>query len=63
MIDDGGTNAVITWANAPGYVLPLSTALEGNSWRTNGTWTTVPGATSPYSASIGNPLRFYRLRQ
>jgi hypothetical protein len=59
-----GANVVLTWSSAPGYVLQSSPALVGNSWKTNGTWTTVPGAASGYSTPLsGGDARFFRLQQ
>jgi uncharacterized repeat protein (TIGR03803 family) len=48
-----GKNLVLTWGN-PAFSLQSAPAV-------NGAWTTVSGATSPYSASVTNPMQYFRL--
>ena len=51
----GSSNVVLTWANA-GYNLQSAPEVTG-------TYTTIPGATSPYTNAIIGGSRFFRLIQ
>jgi len=46
-------NLVLTWAN-PAFFLQTASGIAGS-------WTTVPGASSPYNATVTNPMQFFRL--
>jgi uncharacterized repeat protein (TIGR03803 family) len=46
-------NLVLTWAN-PAFFLQTASSITGP-------WTTIPGATSPYSVSVTSPAQFFRL--
>jgi len=46
-------NLVLTWAN-PAFFLQSASGITGS-------WTTVPGASSPYNAALTNPMQFFRL--
>jgi hypothetical protein len=48
-----GTNVVLTWTNA---LFNLQTAPE-----VAGVYTNIPDAASPYTNSVGDPQKFYRL--
>jgi hypothetical protein len=48
-----GTNVVLTWTNA---LFNLQSAPE-----TGGVYTNIPDAVSPYTNSVGDPQKFYRL--
>jgi hypothetical protein len=49
-----GANVVLTWTN-PTFALQSAPAITG-------TYTTVPGATNPYTNAIGASPRFFRLQ-
>jgi hypothetical protein len=51
----GPANVVLTWTNA-GYNLQSASAVTG-------TYTTIPGATSPYTNAIAGGGQFFRLIQ
>jgi Immunoglobulin domain len=48
-----GSSLMITWTDS-GAVLQSAPSLSGS-------WTTIPGATSPYTANTTGPMQFYRL--
>lgn len=48
-----GNETVLSWAN-PAYLLQSAPAL-------NGSFTTIAGATSPYTNTISGPMEFFRL--
>jgi hypothetical protein len=53
-IQQSGTNVVVTWSN-PDFALQAAPAVTG-------TYTNVPGATSPFTNAITGSQQFFRLR-
>ena len=54
-ISHSGTNVVISWLPTGGSLLASPTV--------NGTYTNIPGATSPFTNAISGPTLFYRVAQ
>jgi hypothetical protein len=53
-VEETGTNVVLTWTNSA-FALQAAPAV-------NGTYTNIPGATSPYTNAIAAPQEFFRLK-
>jgi len=53
-VEGSGTNVVLTWTNSA-FALQAAPAV-------NGTYTNIPGATSPYTNAIDAPQEFFRLK-
>jgi hypothetical protein len=63
-LDPEGTNTIRLWWTTSGYALESATNLTDNvESYPNGPWQEVPFMSNPYTNSLSNPTRFFRLKK